>query len=326
MRDVKMLALATGSTAIGLTLMVMSVGGDMPLLQAVTAQERQREIVLHQEFSVAAGGSLIVDVADADVIVETGTSNAATVDVEVHAHDMVWGREVFDRMEFEAELEGDVLTIHARDPHAAGHEWRQHKGVGVTAQILIPDRFDVRVITGDGDVSLTDLAGQVDMRAGDGDIALGNITGSVSIRTGDGDVTLGALQGDVLSVHSADGDITAQAVMAEQIELETSDGDVWLRSVSGPLRARTSDGDIEVLLAKPAPTNLRTGDGDITIATAGPFGLNLDIRGESIHLPQDLMVQQSRSRRSAQGEIHGGGPDIKIATGDGSVRVRIGDN
>jgi hypothetical protein len=72
MRDMKMLTLAVGSTAIGLTLMVMSVTRDVPLLRAVTAQHQQQAVMLQRSFAVAGGGGLVVDVADADVVINTG--------------------------------------------------------------------------------------------------------------------------------------------------------------------------------------------------------------------------------------------------------------
>lgn len=325
MRDMKMLTLAVASTAIGLTLMVMSVTRDVPLLRAVTAQHQQEAVMLQRSFAVTDGGGLVVDVADADVTISTGADGEAAIAVEVSARDLAWGREVFERMQFEATSEANVVTLKAIDPRIEGHEWRAHKGVHVVARVTIPSRFDVRVATGDGDVTLADVAGRVNLRTGDGDIVTGDVDGDVSVHTGDGDLVMGALRGPGVSVHSGDGDVRIAAITAERIEIATSDGDVQLRSVSGPLDARTGDGDVDVHLERAAPLSVRTGDGDVSITTAGPFGMTLDLQGESVDLPSGLTLQRSPSGRAATGSIHGGGPDIKVSTGDGAIRMRIGD-
>jgi DUF4097 and DUF4098 domain-containing protein YvlB len=243
--------------------------------------------------------------------------------VEVGARDLTWGREVFDRMQFTASSEGNAVNVKAVNPRIEGHEWRQHKGVHVTTRITIPTRFDVRLTTGDGDVALGNITGQVEIRTGDGDVALRDVDGRVEVRTGDGDLEFGTLTGPDVTIHSGDGDINLAAVTADHIDISTTDGDVQLHSVSGPLDARTSDGDVDVRLERAVPVSIRTGDGDVTISMAGELGVTLDLRGEDIDLPSGLLVEQMRSNRSVRGSLNGGGPDVRVATGDGSVSVHV---
>lgn len=311
MRDRKMILLAVASTAVGLGVMVASLVGDgSPTTHAVVAsatdtQQHQFETLLTHEVPLAAGGRLIVSVHDADVTVES-TPAATQVAVDVGARDAAWAREVFDRMQFDVSVDGNVLTVRSGDPHIQPGEWRERGGTGVRVRVAIPRQIDVTLDTGDGDV------------------VIGDLDGHVEVRTSDGDVSLGSVRGPAIVVNTSDGDVTADRLEAGHIEVRTNDGDVMLEHVSGSVEAATGDGDVCVHLEAPAPVVVGTGDGDICISTAGPFGLELDLQGGDLDLPSGLRFDGTISPRAARGSINGGGPLITAVTGDGTVTIEIG--
>jgi hypothetical protein len=366
MKDGKMAILAIGSTALGFVLLATHAPGGLSLdkVRAVAfghaQEEYQQEVMLERSFTVGAGGTLVVDVQDADVTVTTGSGGGASVTVLAGGRDQDWVRQVFERMHFEASLSGNTLTVHSRDPEIRSDEWRRHRGVSVEVQLTIPSRFDVQIATGDGDVSLADVDGAVQVRTSDGDVEMGSVTGAAriatsdgdvrvgnvgagadvktsdgdieagdiaggaTIQTSDGDISLGSLSGSEIALQASDGDIDARALTAERITVRARDGDVTLQSVDGALDASTGDGDLSVHFAKAAPATISAGDGDVYLTSDGTFGWNLDLSGGDISVPSGMVVQGKIGERSAQGTINGGGPALKVRSGDGSVVVKMG--
>lgn len=329
MRDYKMIVLAVGSTAVGLGLMVASVLGDGSLLDRVkslapfAAQELSYQTVVEQDLGLEPGGALRLNVPDADVRV-TSAPGHGRLSVEIGATDAAWAREVFDRMRFRAAGDGNVYTIHAEDPQVDGADWRRHGGIQLRIHVGVPEPVDISLTTGDGDVTVGSLEGEIHIQTGDGDVMVGDVLGAVTIRTGDGDVSLGTTRGPALLVQTGDGDIAIGGSEAERIELRTGDGDVALASAAGSVDAATNDGDVSIQLAQASPVSVRTGDGDIAIVVAEALGFDLDLTGADISVPQGMVMEGGATSGSARGTISGGGPLITAVTGDGSIVVKVG--
>lgn len=348
MKDGKMTALAIGSTALGFVLLATHTTGAGAALDKVRAaafghahQDQQQEVMLERTFDVRAGGTLVIDVQDADVDVTTSAGGQSSVTVLAGARDQDWARQVFERMRFEVDLSGTTLTVRSHDPEIRSEEWREHRGVSFTVRVAIPSRFDVRIATADGDVAVGDVEGAVQIRTSDGDVQLGDVTGSarvatsdgdvhagdvtggVEFRTSDGDVHVGAVGGPAIVLQTSDGDIDAGALTAETITVRTQDGDIALTSVAGELNAAVGDGDVTVHFAKAAPASITAGDGDITISADGAFGYELDLSGGEVSVPRGMVVQGAINSRTARGTVNGGGPLVRVRSGDGSIVVNL---
>lgn len=264
----------------------------------------QRELMLDRAFEVGEGGVLSVDVGDGDVEVRPGEADAVAVRVWAEARDMDWGREVFERMQFEVERETHGVSVRSRDPHIRSREWRGNRGVGITVEITIPHRFDL------------------DIRTADGDVDIGNVDGTVDLRTSDGDIVLGALTGPEISIRTGDGDVGAELLAADRITVHTSDGDVDL-AVEGPsARVETSDGDIRLDMLRQGDLDLRTGDGDITLNVDAALRADVELLGSDVQVDLPLQMVGRLGRRGARGKLNGGGPLILARTGDGTITIR----
>ncbi len=309
MKDYHIALIGIGATVWGLTLWL-----DPPAptehqgacCSATQQQQRLRpELMLERRFDIRAGGRLMMDVPDGDITVETGGSGAL-VRVFVGARDLDWGREVFERMQFEVRSEGNNVVVRAEDPQIENWEWRRHRSVNVEVRVTIPQRFDAELITNDGDVRL------------------GDVEGDVQILSADGDLDVGAIKGPRIKLQTQDGDVFAEALEAGQITLYTQDGDMSARRVAGELKATSGDGDITVRLTQPAEANIRTRDGDILIYTAEGMGVELDLRGEDVLLGTGIRLDGQRGRNWIRGALFGGGPRVTATTSDGMIRVRLG--
>jgi DUF4097 and DUF4098 domain-containing protein YvlB len=272
--------------------------------RAESPRQRAADLVFEQEFSVGPGGALVVDLPDGDVEVRTGSGSTVRVEAFVSARDRQWGREVFDRMRFRADLSGTTVRVDGEDPRIERHEWRDGRGVSVRAVITVPSKFDVDVGTSDGDIGLEQIDGRVELRSSDGDIEVNAVTGGE------------------LRVQTSDGDILADRLDIERTWLRTSDGDIRVRNFSGALEANTSDGDIEVYLASHRGVALSTNDGDITIHALEDLGADIVLEGEDLSVPRGFSLRGQVTRRRIEGTMNGGGPRIEARTHDGEIRLK----
>lgn len=268
------------------------------------AQWNRGEVLLDRQFAASPGGTLRVTVQDADVEVKPGSSNQATVKVYARARDMEWGREVFQRMRFEAQATGSEIVVTSDHPRIHDRDWPFHDAVGFTVSVTLPRAFNATIRTADGDIMVGDLEGRMDLSTADGDL---NVQG---------------LKGPEITLESSDGDIVAESLEAASITVETSDGDVDLREVNGPLRATTADGDIRVHLAKAVSLSVRTVDGDVTIYASPDLAAQVDFRGEDVHVSSVFRWSGERGERRVRGTLNGGGPLLTATTGDGSISLR----
>ena len=105
--------------------------------------------------------------------------------------------------------------------------------------------------------------------------------------------------------------------------VDEQDGDIALTSVAGELNAAVGDGDVTVHFAKAAPASITAGDGDITISADGAFGYELDLSGGEVSVPRGMVVQGAINSRTARGTVNGGGPLVRVRSGDGSIVVNL---
>ena len=105
------------------------------------------------------------------------------------------------------------------------------------------------------------------------------------------------------------------------VRARTADADV---ESSVPGAFSTSDGDVYVDLSRTerrGPLDVRTGDGDVTVRLALGVGFDVDASSRDGAVRTDLPVLRD-GRRAVVGRLWGGGPTLRVRTGDGTVRLR----
>ena len=246
-----------------------------------------------------------------------------------------------DRKELEKEVIVDVdhnmshleIRVEPRDKWTSG--WRNQPNVHF--KVYVPGRTSCDLKTSDGNVALSGLSGSQRIRTSDGNINLSGISGdvightsdgniqaerikgSVEVKTSDGDVVLDNLDGRVQS-STSDGNIRISKVKGDIIA-RTSDGDISFVGVSGSMDAVTSDGNVHgdfALLRNKA--TIRTSDGNIEVVVPKSLGLDLNIRGKSLHVPLTNFSGHSEDER-IEGAVNGGGVDVNLVTSDGRVSL-----
>lgn len=296
------------------------------ILPAHAGSEWPQERVMQAAFDVSSGGTLRVDVPDADLELERGAADRVEIEVFLGSRDMERARQHFESMNYRADGNEREVTLKA-DRARSRWSWRDWGGYSITAKIRVPEAFNLDLHTSDGDISVEQVQGTLQVKTSDGDVDVGGAEGSqVSIVTSDGDVSVGDLRAPSIRIASSDGDIRATDLDGDEIELRSSDGDIWVGAVSGALDAATGDGDIQVRIDRFAETSLQSGDGDITVQAPSTLQADLDLSGEDVVLGSPVRLDGFRDDRKARGTINGGGPLLRATTRDGTITFSVADD
>ncbi len=146
---------------------------------------------------------------------------------------------------------------------------------------------------------------------------------SVNAEVGSGEVTIGTVRG-AIAIETGSGDVETQDVGAAA-EVETGSGSVSVGVVAGGVDISTGSGDVSFSVSRSAPISVETGSGDVEGAIPADAGFSIGIGTGSGEIDIDSGLDfDGRTRdRSAEGDISGGGPPLRVSTGSGDVSIRI---
>ncbi len=179
--------------------------------------------------------------------------------------------------------------------------------------VLISGLQGAVLATGGGSIKVNQCAGQVKASTGGGSIDLGEIGGKAEIETGGGSIRLTSATG---SVHASTGGGSIELNGVPSAQAETGAGGIIAKFVS----------------TNGAPTDsvLETSAGDITVYLSPDLKISIRAaievaNGHSIHSDfPDLRVTTEGGdwgpkSVSAEGNLNGGGPVLKVRTTTGDI-------
>lgn len=291
--------------------------------------DRDHETMISERFPVDEGGTLQVEVSDADVEVVTGTSDQVLVEVILTAREIDDdARAYFERQRLSVTNNGETVRVISRPRRPLVRlSWRDTRNrPSIYVRVSAPRTFNADIQTDDGDIRIEQVDGNVRLRTSDGDISTGSLRGiDLALRTSDGDIRVDQLDGEAIDVGTADGDLMLGMLAADRITVRTSDGNIVVAGVDGEtFHGQTSDGDIKIDRLVAASSTLRTSDGDITITVPANHGADLRLRGDEVRVGSGLEFEGriDKDRQSATGVVSGGGSLIDARSSDGDVVVR----
>lgn len=127
-----------------------------------------------------------------------------------------------------------------------------------------------------------------------------------------------------LDIRTVNGDVDARELISD-VDARTVNGDVEV-TTRGFARARTVNGSITAAMGRwmPQGAEFETVNGSIELDLPDDVDADLDASWVNGGLDSDLplMVDGRVGRRSVQGRLGDGGPDLDIKTVNGSIRIR----
>lgn len=129
-----------------------------------------------------------------------------------------------------------------------------------------------------------------------------------------------------VDLRTVNGSVTLEGVSGSH-EIDTTNGSITTKGTSGALRLGTTNGSINAELLSVQPgveMAMRTTNGRINLSVPSTLRANLSAAttNGSIESEIPITIAGAVSKRSINGKLNGGGPEVKLRTTNGSIRVK----
>jgi hypothetical protein len=233
------------------------------------------------ESEITGSPELRVDADDASVVITGGTGS------EIAARLTTKGWDIGPSgVQVTDRQSANRVEITIRMPH----DWGFLGSRSARLELTVPQSLRADIRTGDGRIEARSIAGELRFVTGDGSVEADGVGGALDARTGDGSVR-------------ARGRF-------ERLDVNTGDGSVTVAAAGGSKMA--------------APWRVHTGDGSVTVRLPAEFAADIDARtGDgSLNVKLPLTTSGIRTGQNAiRGRLNGGGPTLRVETGDGSIHI-----
>src|SRR5215470_1456210 len=254
----------------------------------------------NKSYTVTGRAHVRVDTNDGAVRVSTGDSK------QVELRVIYDGYKLDKNLSVSSRQDGDNVEISARAHSGMGWNWGiNHRTLRI--EVHMPREADLNVDTGDGSVEAQALTGNLDIHTGDGHVRVDGAKGNVRLRTGDGGIEGRDLDG--------------------RVEADTGDGHVILEGRFDGLNIKTGDGSITARAGAGSKLatgwTIHTGDGSVDLSLPGDLQANIEASTNDgrISLGIPVTVEGTFSTSRISGKMNGGGMQLTIHTGDGSIHL-----
>lgn len=291
------------------------------LLGATALAQRAQAEEWTKTYTVSGRPTVRVNTNDGSVRVTNGDSKQVELRIEYE------GYEINKNLHVESRQDGDRVELTARVTGHWGFSWGRNTR-RLHIEVRMPKDGDLDANTGDGSVEATSLSGNIAVRTGDGSVKADTLTGTIDLHTNDGSIRVDTLKGEI-RLHSGDGSIEGHGLDGK-VDADSGDGHITLEGRFEGLNIKTGDGSVNTRVlsgSKMAGSwNVRTGDGSVDITLPGDFQANIDASTGDGHisLGMPVTVEGTFSNSQIHGKMNGGGQQLTIHTGDGSIRLSRG--
>jgi DUF4097 and DUF4098 domain-containing protein YvlB len=276
----------------------------------VVSVDSQGQIVREEKrYTVTGTPELRLTTFDGAIEIQAWDKPDVAIDVEKRGAT----KEAVDSLEIKSSQEGNRIELEVKRPRA-----ENFSGIGfyqsASARLIVSVPKDVNVIarSGDGSIQIERVSGRLELRTGDGSIRASEVSGELILDTGDGSITVEGARGS-LQLDTGDGGVNVSGRL-NSVKLHTGDGSIVYRAEPG---TEMSDN-----------WEITTGDGGVTLYLPPGFNAELDAHTGDGAIRNDLSISsevesdRENSRRTLRGRMGSGGKQIRVRTGDGTIRLR----
>ena len=197
--------------------------------------------------------------------------------------------------------------------------------LSVSYEITVPAETTVEAGTGSGSIKVSGVQGPVTSATGSGSVSVEDVARGATIRTGSGSVKAENVAGE-FSAETGSGSIKATLMESGRVVLSTGSGSISASGIEGSLSAETGSGSVRLEGAPKGDWDVSTGSGGIRVAFPESASFDLEARAGSGSVTTDfpITIRGRVSRRKLEGKVGGGGPQVTLSTGSGSIRIGSG--
>jgi len=239
-----------------------------------------------------------------DLSVSTGSGNVTFTRGpagQIHIHGIVKVNHGGDPAQAQQIAANPPIEQQGNTIRIGGHRENLHD-ISISYVIEAPADATLNAATGSGNISDTGVGQGAKLTTGSGNITASGIDGGFRAQTGSGNISIdGSGQGDA--------------------EAQTGSGSIELKGVHGGLTAQTGSGGIKASGTPSSPWKLRTGSGTVQLSIGNaPIDLDASSGSGSIST-QAASTQTTADKHHLHAQLNGGGPEVRVQTGSGSIRV-----
>ncbi len=286
------------------TAMCMLVGGVLSAGCSIDVSGNSATVHEEKRFTVGSVVRLRVSTFDGPVEIRSWDQNEVLVQIERRASTT----EAAQALEVRTRQDGDTVIVEAPSRRDNDGFDGFTTSASVAFLITVPRQATLDVSSGDGAISVREVAGALSLRTGDGNISAEGVDGEVRLHTGDGAISVQNGRG-VFDLDSGDGSIALSASIAG---LRVSSGD-------GAVRVDAMPGSV----AK-AGWTVTTGDGSIDVRVPSAIDALIDAHSGDGRVHADWVnapANPDADAGSFQGRLGNGGGTIRLRTGDGAIDI-----
>jgi hypothetical protein len=202
------------------------------------------ERVVEKTFTVQPGGTLQVGTSGGSIRIQSAAVSTVTVVAheEVRADSDAEADSLLQKLTLAIDQTGNDVSANAQyEKSPVGFHWNWPP-VRVDFVVTVPMNYNADLKTSGGNITVSNLGGNVHARTSGGNLTLGKISGDVDCGTSGGNVTLEEGRSTV-RLASSGGSISVGHAVGPT-ELRTSGGNLRIDLAEGTLNARTSGGNI----------------------------------------------------------------------------------
>lgn len=189
-------------------------------------------------------------------------------------------------------------------------------------KVYLPKKMSSMLKTSAGNISLSGVIGDQSIKSHAGNITIRDVQGQVKAYTSGGNIDIEHSKGTIFG-HTNGGNILLDNNKGE-LRFRSNGGQIIAQRISGTMVSQVNGGDIKAqFIHLSEGVSLQTSAGDIYVELPNDTGFNINLSGTDIKFPSGNEFSGEYNKRSVQGKLLGGGVPINLATGYGSVTLRV---
>jgi hypothetical protein len=278
----------------------------------VVSVDSQGQIVREEKrYTVSGTPELRLTTFDGSIEIQSWDKPDVSIDIEKRGAT----REAVDGLEVVSSQQGNRIELEVKRPRTETfHGFGFSHSASARLIVSVPHDTNVIAKSGDGSIRVERVSGRLELRTGDGSIRANDVGGELILDTGDGSVNVEGAHGR-LEIDTGDGGVNVAGRLTA-VKLHTGDGSIVYRAEPGTEMAENWD--------------ITTGDGGVTLYLPSGFSAELDAHTGDGSIRNDLGIvggpeaegDRHENRRTLKGRLGDGGKQIRIRTGDGTIRLR----
>jgi hypothetical protein len=270
------------------------------------------KLIANFNVTTSPGKKLKVNAYAGGVMIETWSKN----DVQVN----IYGNENAENY-FNYSVHGDDEGVVVKSTVKEDFSNKKNFNLNTEFKIMIPDNYNVDIMTGGGNISIVNLTGDLSLNTSGGGIKLSKINGNVNATTAGGNLKYDNILGNINSETS--GGNVKIANFSGSVNVTTAGGNMELEGMNGAINASTSGGNIKVKYAgKNEGINLNTAAGNIVVRVPEDFDAEADLYTSLGNINSDFAkVDSDKMSSKLKVRLNNGGNPLKCVTSAGNISL-----